>query len=78
MVPMPGNWAMAVFGTHSAPTSINRAMPARRVALASAANHAFAPVEFEESGFTLGFIKVPVQNLRNAMRLTQAHARQLF
>jgi hypothetical protein len=43
-------------------------MPARRVAVASAANHAFAPVEFEENGFTLGFIKMPVQRFaqRNA------------
>jgi hypothetical protein len=54
------------------------AMPARRVALVSAANHAFAPMEFEKNGFTLGFIKVPVQNLPNAMRLKQAHARWLF
>ena len=67
--------AVAKFGTNIVPTTTNRAMPARRVALASAANHTFAPVEFEKNGFKLGFIKVPVQNLPNAMRLMQAHAR---
>lgn len=37
------------------------AMPARRVALVNAANHAFAPMESEKSGFTLGFIEMAVE-----------------
>jgi hypothetical protein len=36
-------------------------MPARRVSVASAANHAFTPMEFEKSGFTLGFIEMAVE-----------------